>query len=301
VSGKRWGTLIAVFSMEREEQRIASSRWQIMMNTLIFSALAAVGIFLILSRLVVKPILELAEASKKIQDGTLEARVKHRPRGRDEVEHLKQRFNRMADKLEEHTRGLEKKVEERTQELKETNQQLLRAKEQLEELAITDGLTGAFNYRHLKNTLGFEMERQKLRTHPLCYLMIDVDNFKHYNDTNGHPAGDEVLRIITKLLKESVRDVDFIARYGGEEFAVLLLDTPKAEGYPIARHICQVIEQYPFAFRESQPEGKITISVGLAAFPEDAADLEALIQGADSALYVAKQKGKNRVEIFQAD
>lgn len=296
VSGKRWGTLISVFSTEKIEERIATSRWQLISYTLIFSALAGIGVFAILSQLVVKPIVELSEASREIQEENLDKRVTLRQGKKDEVEHLKQGFNRMADELQEYTQGLESKVQERTRELEKTNRELLRAQKQLKELAITDGLTGAFNHRHLKHTLNFEMQRQKRKTHPLCYLMIDVDNFKHYNDTHGHPAGDEALRIITKLLKDHLRDIDFVARYGGEEFAILLLDTKKEDGIPVAEKLRRIVETRPIPLEESQPGGRLTISLGLACFPEDADDMDSLIQVADAALYRAKQKGKNRVE-----
>jgi diguanylate cyclase (GGDEF)-like protein len=297
VSGKRWGTLIAVLRMDRVEQRVSASRNRMILATLFFSLLGGTGVFFILSRLVVKPIRALAETSRRIQEGHLEARVETRKTGRDEIEALKGRFNRMADQLQGYTRGLEEMVQERTRELQKTNQELLRAKGQLEELAITDGLTGAFNHWHLKNTLLFDMQRQQLSTHPLCYLMIDVDDFKHYNDANGHPAGDEALRIITRLLKDNVRDVDFIARYGGEEFAVILLDTSKRQGIPIAEKIRTVVESYAFPMEENQPGGNLTISLGMAAFPDDASDMDGLIRGADQALYRAKWNGKNRLEL----
>jgi len=296
ISGKRWGTLIAVFSMDRVERRIAASRNRLLLETLLFVLLAAAGLFPILSRLVVRPVRELAETSQRIQQGHLDARVKVRGRGGDEVEVLKKRFNLMAEELEETTHNLEDKVRDRTRALQDANRELLRAKAQLEELAITDGLTGAFNHRHLKNTLMFEMQRQQLHTHPLCYLMIDVDDFKHYNDTNGHPEGDEALRILTRLLKENVRDVDFTARYGGEEFAVILLDTDRGQGIPIAENMRKVVEEHPFPGEEKQPGGRLTISLGMSAFPEDAGDMDGLIRCADEALYMAKRKGKNRLE-----
>ena len=296
VSGKRWGTLISVFNTEKIEERIASSRWHLISYTLIFSILAGVGVFAVLSRLVVKPIVELSEASRDIQKGNLDRRVTVRSGKKDEMEHLKQGFNRMAEELQEYTKGLEAKVEERTRKLAETNKDLLRAQKQLQELAITDGLTGAFNHRHLKHTLTFEMQRQKRKTHPLCYLMIDVDDFKLYNDTHGHPAGDEALRIITRLFKDHLREIDFVARYGGEEFAILLLDTQKEEGIPVAEKLCRIVETCSIPLEESQPGGRLTISVGLACFPVDANDMNSLIRIADAALYRAKQKGKNRIE-----
>jgi len=297
VSGKRWGTLIAVFSMDRAEQRIAASRFALMLETLPFCLPAGAGVYLILSLLVVKPIRELAGTARRLQEGDLEARVRVEGEDGDEMEGLKHRFNRMADELQEYTRGLEEKVRARTRELEETNQALLGAQSQLEALAYTDGLTGAFNHRQLKRTLLFEMERQKRHSHPLCYLMIDVDDFKHYNDANGHPAGDEALRIITRLLRENVRSVDFVARSGGAEFAVLLLDTTKEQGIPVGEAIRKAVENYPFPLQERQPGGRLTVSLGLAAFPDDAQDMEGLIQEADRALYQAKKRGKNRLAV----
>jgi diguanylate cyclase (GGDEF)-like protein len=204
----------------------------------------------------------------------------------------------MADTLQDYTQKLEQKVEERTRELQELNEELLNAKDHLEELVITDGLTGLFNYRHLIDTLRFEMRRQERLAHPLCYLMIDVDHFKQYNDTHGHPGGDEVLQTMGKLFKEILRGIDVIARYGGEEFAILLLDTEKQTGITIAEKLRRLVEQYPFPKEQSQPGGRLTISLGLANYPIDASDMDSLIRMADTALYRAKQQGRNRVEVW---
>jgi diguanylate cyclase (GGDEF)-like protein len=128
--------------------------------------------------------------------------------------------------------------------------------------------------------------------------MVDVDHFKLYNDTHGHPAGDEVLRLIARLFKEILRPVDFVARYGGEEFAILLLDTEKNAGIELAETLRRRIDQYPFPMEHSQPGGHLTISVGMAHSPTDAADVESLTRMADLALYRAKQAGRNRVEVW---
>jgi diguanylate cyclase (GGDEF)-like protein len=297
-SGKRWGTLIAELSMEQVDRRMASSRLSLVLLTVFFSAAGGVGMFVFFSRLFVRPIVELAGAAGRIAQGDLSARVEVRARPRDEIDHLRASFNRMARELEDHTEKLERTVEERTRELHVLNEELLKARDQLEELAVTDGLTGLFNHRYLEETLRFEMRRQERRSCPICFLMIDVDHFKHYNDTHGHPAGDEVLRILSRLFKENLRSIDIVARYGGEEFAVILLDTEKRYGAAIAEKLRSLVERYPFPLEQSQPESRITISVGVAGYPQDASDTESLVQCADSALYCAKRHGRNRVVVY---
>lgn len=297
-SGKRWGTLVAELSMEKADRRMASSRLSLILLTVFFSSAGGVGMFVLFSRVFVRPIVELAGAAGRIAQGDLSVRIEVPARPRDEIDHLRASFNRMARELQEHTEKLERKVEERTRELHVLNEELLKARDQLEELAVTDGLTGLFNHRHLKETLRFEMRRQERRSCPICFLMIDVDHFKHYNDTHGHPAGDEVLRIVARLLKENLRSIDIVARYGGEEFAVILLDTEKRHGATIAEKLRRLIERYPFPLEQSQPEGRVTISVGVAGYPQDASETESLIRCADSALYCAKRQGRNRVVVY---
>jgi diguanylate cyclase (GGDEF)-like protein len=125
--------------------------------------------------------------------------------------------------------------------------------------------------------------------------MMDVDHFKIYNDTHGHPAGDEVLRTLADLIKSRLRDVDSSARYGGEEFVALLPETDWKNGKIVAEDIRAQMENYPFKGRESQPLGKVTVSFGVAEFPADAADAVSLIKKADEALYRAKDSGRNQV------
>lgn len=126
-------------------------------------------------------------------------------------------------------------------------------------------------------------------------MMIDVDYFKNFNDTHGHPAGDQVLKTIATLLKERLRSTDIICRYGGEEFAVILIDTRKNLGLQIAEEIRWIVENHHFEGEETQPNGKVTISIGVAGVPEDGTDPDQIIEKADNALYRAKQSGRNKV------
>jgi len=188
--------------------------------------------------------------------------------------------------LERLNHSLEQAVGRRTRELAEANARLA-------QLAVTDGLTGLYNHRHFHERLALEVERSGRNGLPLALFMIDVDHFKKYNDDNGHPAGDEVLRQLARLLADGRRVNDFVARYGGEEFAVVLVDTPKLVAYQLAEKLRERVADHSFpAPREG---GKLTVSVGIAAIPDDANDAEGLVRAADAALYRAKGAGRNRV------
>ena len=179
--------------------------------------------------------------------------------------------------------------------LEQSNLRMEQHNETLRELAIRDGLTGLFNHRHFKDVLETELTRADRYGRPLCMLMLDVDNFKDYNDTHGHPAGDEVLKIMAFLVNARLRDVDCSARYGGEEFAVLLPETDKKNGTLVAEEIRNQVENHSFEGGDSQPLGKVTISIGVAEFPADCTDASTLLKEADEALYRAKSEGRNRV------
>ncbi|MBP8807545.1 MAG: diguanylate cyclase [Kofleriaceae bacterium] len=190
--------------------------------------------------------------------------------------------------LLEMNRELEAKIHERTHELAEANARLA-------QLAVTDGLTGLYNHRHFHERLALEVERSARNGLPLSLLMIDVDHFKHYNDHHGHPAGDEVLRQMARLLAEGRRANDLVARYGGEEFGLVLVDTAKFTAAKLAERIRDRVASHGFVNADAQPGGTMSISVGVASFPDDASDAEALIQAADDALYAAKRAGRDRV------
>jgi diguanylate cyclase (GGDEF)-like protein len=125
--------------------------------------------------------------------------------------------------------------------------------------------------------------------------MIDIDHFKHYNDTHGHPAGDLVLRRVAEVLKGNFRKTDIVTRYGGEEFAVIMPQTDKSQAIIAAQKVWRAILEYPFPRGDTQPLGRVTISTGLASFPSEAKDETELIAKADARLYMAKNEGRNRV------
>lgn len=162
----------------------------------------------------------------------------------------------------------------------------------IEELAITDGLTGLYCNRHFKERLDEEISKTVRLKQPLSLLMLDIDGFKGYNDRYGHIAGDIVLKSVGELLKNSLEAGDLAARYGGEEFVIILIDKGKAEAQKIAEVIRKKIEGEKFVLR--QVETHVTISIGCAALPEDAASRDDLIRSADTALYEAKKRGGDK-------
>jgi len=165
---------------------------------------------------------------------------------------------------------------------------------EFEQLSITDPLTGLLNRRYIEERLAEEINRAGRSSGPLSFLMLDVDEFKSYNDRFGHPAGDEALRIVGAVLKDAVRGADVAARYGGEEFSILLPETTNSEARVIAERIRQNVDQAEF------PNRKVTVSIGIATYSESLKTAVELVDAADKALYRAKEEGRNNVQIFDS-
>jgi len=170
----------------------------------------------------------------------------------------------------------------------------LNAERQARHLALTDGLTGLYNRRHLSRLLARELTRSRRHEHSLAVLMLDLDDFKQYNDRYGHLAGDDVLCRLADLIRSLVRDSDTAFRYGGEEFTLVLPETNGRAAVALAERLRRTVEEHAFVVRGDTDVGRITISVGVATYPEEAHDVEGLIHAADVALLQAKQC-KNRV------
>ena len=171
----------------------------------------------------------------------------------------------------------------------------------IEEQAIRDGLTGLYNHRFFYERLQAELVRARRYGTPVSLLMIDVDDFKHYNDRFGHQAGDEVLRVLGALIAREVRrDLDIACRYGGEEFTVILPHTPTAAA-GVSERLRERIAAASFKAADGTELGGVTVSIGVAVYPGVAPEVDALVGAADEALYVAKGNGKNRVEVAPAE
>lgn len=176
--------------------------------------------------------------------------------------------------------------------------ELREANVRLEALAITDGLTGLFNRRHFDRLLHSEVQRSLRYKVPMVAVLLDIDHFKHVNDTYGHPTGDRVLKEIARVVSAGVRSTDFVARFGGEEIAVILTQTSLPAAAEVAERLRSQV-----ALAAHEHEGTVfhkTTSLGLAAFDGTGAPLrpEELLARADQALYRAKRSGRNRVEVW---
>jgi len=163
-------------------------------------------------------------------------------------------------------------------------------------LSYIDDLTGIYNHRFFIQQLTLEVERQKRYASPLALLMIDIDYFKHYNDTNGHLAGDQVLKAIAILIQRGVRHSDIVARYGGEEFSAILINAGKEKAFEIAERERRMVADTRIPNEGAQPNRNLTVSIGVATFSPSVSTLTDLIREADHALYRAKKAGRNRIE-----
>lgn len=220
------------------------------------------GLAYILSLVIIRPLERLREGAAKVAAGDLDVNLL--VTGGGEVSYLTEIFNDMVRRLRE-------------------------SRQELERISITDGLTGLVNRRRLMEALGTEVERANRKQHPCTVLMVDVDHFKQFNDTYGHPAGDAVLTRVATILRESIRTIDVAGRYGGEEFLLLLTQTTMSGALEVAERIRTRLTDEVF------DGGRITVSVGAAEFPDGGRSAEALIMSADLALYQAKKDGRDRV------
>lgn len=168
--------------------------------------------------------------------------------------------------------------------------------QEIQELAISDSLTGVSSRRYCLDRLKQELERSSKFNYPFSVLMTDIDYFKTYNDRYGHLVGDAILKEVSASIKENVRQIDIVGRYGGEEFCIILAETDKEQALLAAQRIRQAIESKLIHVYDEYV--KITVSIGLSMFPKHAKDIEKLIDYSDQALYRAKEEGRNRVCVY---
>ena len=219
-----------------------------------------VGVF------ITRPLEHLTEAAGQVAAGNLSVEFPTGTGG--EVGYLSRAFNTVVSRLRE----------------KESHGEL-------ERLSLTDALTGLYNRRHLMGTLASEVQRSRRLRRSFSVLLADVDHFKQYNDAHGHLAGDAALVKIAEIFRRTTRVVDCVARYGGEEFVVMLLETTIAHAELVAERIRARVEEEAFT------EGRLTLSIGLAEYPDRGDTPEELIASADAAMYEAKGEGRNQVRV----
>lgn len=183
-------------------------------------------------------------------------------------------------------------IQDYSLQLEKQKRELEALNAKLQALAVTDGLTGLKNHRAFQEKLAEEFDRSIRYHKQLSLLLLDVDKFKHYNDTFGHPAGDQVLKVVAALLQETVRSSDFVARYGGEEFVILLPETDSEGAACLAERVRQAVASHSWTNRE------VTVSIGAAALRPACSSPAELLEQADQALYASKTGGRNRVTLF---
>jgi diguanylate cyclase (GGDEF)-like protein len=195
-------------------------------------------------------------------------------------------IGRVAEKIQ-----LEWKTHHLIEMLKQKTEQLEKSNAHLQSLATRDNLTGLYNQRYFQERLTAELNLAQRYQRQFSLLFIDLDYFKLYNDTQGHLQGDRLLIDLANLFLSSFRKTDIVCRYGGDEFAVILPETPWQKARMIAAKVKGWVADHPFYGRETLPQGRVTISIGLVAYPDHDADAKGLLRHADRLLYEAK---KNR-------
>jgi diguanylate cyclase (GGDEF)-like protein len=228
---------------------------------------------MMLARTISQPLEELSRVSREIRSGGAGTVVKARTGG--ELGDLIGTFNSMSLSM------------------KDSMEEISVINERLRMMSVTDPLTGLFNRRYSEDHLKREMKLLKRTGENLSLLILDLDNFKDYNDTYGHIAGDEALKQLSEIMMANVRDTDIVARYGGEEFLVIMTHTAKEGAKNAAQKLRRAVEENVFQLKGQ--DTRITVSIGVATAPENADLYEELLDSADGALYSAKSAGRNRV------
>lgn len=229
---------------------------------------------------IVRPLDRLTNGAARVASGDLEVSLPVVSHG--EIGYLTKAFNNMVARLR---LGQE--------ELAAINGKLIEKNKELQVLSITDSLTGLFNRKYIMEILTNEVARSRRNKRPFAVMMIDTDHFKKYNDTYGHQAGDDLLKKIGKIFMQSIRNVDYAARYGGDEFIILLPEIGKEGAFEVADRIRGLVNaETP---RGAADGVTVSVSIGIAAFPEHGDTPEAIIAAADGALYQSKRDGRNRV------
>lgn len=260
--------------LDRNREQAGAARTRALWVT--FAAFVVAGVaslfaWVTLARSVTDPVNTLRQGAARLAEGKLSHRVViHR---NDELGELAAAFNAMAGQIEADQAALEA-------------------------FATHDGLTGLYNHRTFYVLLGDELARAQRFKRPLSLILLDIDHFKRVNDTRGHLAGDAVLRGLGELLGREARAIDRVCRYGGEEITVILPETDLDAAARFAERLRAAVEAQPFDVDAGVPL-RMTVSIGIASFPAQADGAEALVAAADTAMYAAKQGGRNRVVRYE--
>jgi len=237
------------------------------------------------AKAITRPLEALMEGVHKVSAG--DYNINLAVKSQNELGVLAESFNSMVGRIKEMREDILQKQE-----------QLEKANIELQIMAITDGLTKLYNHRYFQDCLEKAVTLAAEENKSVTLMILDIDHFKYYNDLFGHQTGDKLLEELAQLLIRELGPNDMVARYGGEEFTVILYDSDNAKGLAAGERIRAAVEAFPFTGRNQQPEGKVTVSIGIASFPENAKNKEELIRLADEALYKAKCCSRNKVELY---
>jgi diguanylate cyclase (GGDEF)-like protein len=269
VSALGWSV---VAEIERAEAYARVSRQRTITLVILTALVIAVGLAAyVLALTVVRPLERLTAGATQVGAGNFDVHVPVLDYG--EVGYLTRAFNVMVTHL------------------RKGREELAAINVALETLSVTDGLTGLFNHKHLMQTLAGELARAQRHKHSLSILMIDVDHFKEYNDRFGHQRGDRLLADIAQLFKRTTRSIDYAARYGGDEFLLLLHEISAIEALRLAERVRSAVASARFG----PGDARVTVSIGVASYPEHGETAEAVIASADAGLYEAKRAGRNGI------
>lgn len=260
----KW-TIAYVIPSDRVYVELAILRYNLL--ALGFTFLIVIILAYVIGNYITKPIRELAGATNKLAGGEMPKIEVGRA---DELGQLSDSFNLMVEAIK-------------------------RRDEALKALAITDGLTGMYNHRYFKTELEKYVKTAQRYGRPVSLVMADIDFFKHYNDTHGHAQGDMALKKVAEVFMKNVREIDIAARYGGEEFVVILPETSLEGALKVAERLRKKVAEEIIPYEDMQPNGDVTVSIGVATFPDSAPDPAMLIEAADKELYKSKELGRNQV------
>jgi diguanylate cyclase (GGDEF)-like protein len=276
---------VAYGALRRSQEKLVASGLAAILVIIAVSYLASRGIL--------RPISLLSQGAKRVAAGDLDVYLP--VSGRDEIADLTLAFNDMANKIRE---GRER-LEAAHDELARTNEGLKGANRALETLSITDGLTSLFNHRHFQDIVARDLRKCEAQGRPLSLLLIDIDQFKAFNDRWGHQEGDAALRRVAAQVVKGIRSTDMAFRYGGEELAVLMPSCAKAQAAELAEKVRVGVRDNAQRPGRLSSE-RLTVSVGVATFPEDGTTPRSLVDAADAALYAAKAEGRDRITVAGA-
>ena len=313
-SGEIIGRADLQLSLARLETEINRIYLDVILQQIFFGLFLGLLIYFAASQVIVKPVTRISEHMKLILSGKFDVIPEELPlTSRDEIGDLTRIFNNLNRKIFEAQQRLREKIDlagsalmktneqlqQRTLELELRSQDLEKALNLVEKLAVTDSLTDLRNRRYFDDSLAASFARAQRFNEPLSLLLIDIDYFKNINDTYGHAAGDTILQTLAGLFKSRTRETDISARLGGDEFSFLLYRTNREAAVAFAEVLLVKTHQLQFSFHDQIVT--IGLSIGLACNWDDIHSIEALYGAADEALYEAKRRGRNQVATYPFD